>query len=336
MRSLKRLGHSVEGFIRNVPLVFGWQARESQRFTGAKTLAALIAMAAHRVPRMQPDFVIRNRRFTSTVARLRPDAIIITGGNHVIFPETLAQVKKHYGCKVIYICADSPILFAHALERAAAPLYDLVLVNDYYHGIQWCELGSPRMEVLPLSACDPVFHRPCVLTADEQKTFAANVGFVGTLVPPKLYSERVAALEAVREFGLGVWSIHGVPPSIKDNLRGPALGERMLKAICGSKIQLNPHGNSMRYGGNMRLFEAAGCGVFQISDDRPGTPQWLEPGKEIILYKDLDHLRKLADYYLRHDDERQAIAGAAQERAYRDHTYDQRMRRLVEMVDLYL
>ena len=105
----------------------------------------------------------------------------------------------------------------------------------------------------------------------------------------------------------------------------------MLRVLCGSKIQINPHGNFMRDGGNMRLFEAAGCGVFQIADDLPGVSQWFTPGETIVTYRDPAHLREQAAYYLQHEAERQQIAQAAQAHVYAHHTYDQRMAALVQL-----
>ncbi len=332
VRSLRRLGHEVDAFIRNVPAVFGWQARRSQRFTGGKTLAALLAVLGSRAPRLQLDYRVRNRRLLAMVERYQPDVILLNGGNHIIFPETLAAIKARYGCTLVYLSGVSPIVFSQDLERRAAPLYDLVVVNDYYHGIQWLELGAQRMEALPISACDPEYHRPYALSESERAEFGCEVGFVGTLVPANLYSTRVEALEAVRGCGLGIWSIHAIPPSLQACYRGPALGERVLRALCGSKIQVNPHGNFMRYGGNMRLFEAAGCGVFQIADDLPGVSRWFTPGETIVTYRDHAHLRELVGYYLQHDAERQQIAQAAQAHVYAHHTYDQRMAALVDLV----
>jgi spore maturation protein CgeB len=192
------------------------------------------------------------------------------------------------------------------------------------------------MEVLPVAACDPEFHHPYQLSEQEKAELSCDVGFVGTLVPDRLYSTRVQALETVTDLNLGVWSIHSIPPTLQDYYRGPALGEKMLRALCGSKIQINPHGNFMRYGGNMRLFEAAACGVFQITDDRPGISTWFNVGTQIITFRDPAHLRQLALHYLHADDERQQIAQEAQAHVYAHHTYDHRMKALVDYVEAWL
>jgi spore maturation protein CgeB len=301
----------------------------TQRMTIGRAVNALAA----RVPSLNPDFRLRNRRLLQTAADFQPDVIILPGDNGVILPETLAQIKQRHGTLIVYGCGTSPVVFSHPVERAAAPLYDLVIANDFYHAIQWRELGAQRVEALPMSAIDPAYHRPRDLTADERARYRCAVGVVGTLVPDRLYSERVAALDALRDVDLGIWSVHEVPDRLRRFYRGGALGAEMLKITQAAQITVNPHGDFMRWGGNMRLFEACGVGTFQIVDDRPGVREWFTDGEHLVIYRDLDHLRELVAYYLAHDDERERIAAAGQAHVHAHHTYDHRMARLVELVD---
>jgi len=330
-KALRAQGHEVAGFIRNTPALFGG-GMHMERFKGNRLFARLSGTLNANAPRLNPDYRLRNRRLLDQVARFRPEAFLLSGGNTVIYTETLAAIRR-LGTKIVYLSGVSPVVFSNAMERAAAPLYDLVLVNDYYHGIQWLELGAKKMEALPISACDPEFHHPHLLTPEEQGRYACELGFVGTLVPDRLYGDRVEALNAVRDLGLGIWSIHGIPQSLRDQYRGEALGETMLRVLCGSKIQVNPHGTFMRWGGNLRLFEAAACGIFQITDDRPGISRWFTPGKHLVMYRDPAHLRELAMHYLAHPTEREGMARAARDHVLTHHTYDQRMQALVGLLE---
>lgn len=332
VKALRRLGHTCAVFWRSEsawPWAKDRQLRMTQRLTPGRAINALAA----RVPAINPDFRLRNRHLIQFAAEFRPDVIILPGDNNVILPETLARLKRDHGAILVYGCGTSPIVFSRPVERAAAPLYDLVIANDFYHAVQWRELGAKRVEALPMSALDPAFHHPYDLTEEEHQSYTCDVGFVGTLVPNKLYGERIAALEALRNFDLGIWSVHEVPPSLRPFYRGAALGEQMLRATCASRIALNPHGDFMRYGGNMRLFEACGVGAFQIVDDRPGVREWFTVSEHLVTYRDPDHLRELVQYYLTHEDERAQIAAAGQAHAHAHHTYDQRMARLMALVN---
>jgi spore maturation protein CgeB len=331
VKALRKLGHECAVFWRNQsawPWAKSGQLRMTQRLTVGRAISALAA----RAPSLNPDFRLRNRRLIRVAAAYKPDVLVITGDNGVILPDTLAAIKAAHHATLIYACGTSPVVFSRPVERAAARLYDLVVANDFYHAIQWRELGAPRVEALPIAAVDPDFHRPYDLTDEERAAYTCEVGVVGTFVPNNLYGERIAALEALRDFDLGIWSVHEVPPSLRTYYRGPALGETMLRITQAARIVVNTHGDFMRYGGNMRLFEVCGVGALQITDDRPGVREWFTEGEHMAIYRDLDHLRELVAYYLGHPDERQRIAAAGQAHVYAHHTYDQRMARLVDLI----
>jgi spore maturation protein CgeB len=328
-QALRRRGHITSVFYRNIPAWGATTERHSQGLSVQKVFGAL----ARRIPHhLNPDYRARNQRLVAQAAQFKPDVLWMVGDNRVITPEAISTIKQQTGCRVIYSTGVSPIVFSLPIERAAARLYDLVLVNDYYHGIQWLELGAQRMECLPISACNPAFHRPYDLTPQQRTDYTCDIAFVGTLLPDHLYSLRVKALEALKDFDLGIWSVHDVPASLKPHFRGYALGEDMLEVFSAARLTINVHGDFMRYGGNMRLFEAAGVGILQLADDLPGTHQWFTEGETIVTFRDLDDLRAKAAYYLNHEAERERITKAAQAHVYAHHTYDQRMARVEELI----
>ena len=332
VKALRKMGHTCSVFWRSES-VWPWVKTRQMRAVQRPSVGQYMKALAELVPAINLDIRMRNLRLLREAAQFQPDIIILIGGNHVVLPQTLAELKRSHGAVLIYSSGTSPIVFSNSLERSAAEFYDLVICNDFYHAIQWQELGAPRVETLPLSAVDPEIHRPYALTESEKVHYGCDVGFVGTLVPSKLYGERVAALEGLQDFNLGIFSIHEVPASLRRFYRGPALGEQMLRASCGAAIVLNPHGNFMRYGGNMRLFEACGTGTLQITDDRPGVRKWFTVGEHLIIYHNIKHLREMVSYYLAHEAERRQIAEAGQKHVYAHHTYDQRMARLMTLAE---
>jgi hypothetical protein len=333
-KALNKRGHVVDVFYRNLP-AWGGELK-SQRFTNRWTPGRIATAVSHRIPpEFNPDYRLRNQHLVDKARIFQPDWLWMVGDNTVITANTLAQIKTETGCKIIYATGTSPIVFSRAIERKAARLYDLVLVNDYYHGIQWLELGAQRMDCMPLSACDPDFHHPYQLTNEQRKIFTCDIAFVGTLIPDNLYSQRIQALEALHNCDLGVWSVHDIPASLRPFSRGEALGEDMLEVLSAAKITVNTHGDFMHYGGNMRLFEAAAVGVFQIADDLPGVQQWFTEGENIVTYKDINDLRSKVQYFLDHDREREDLIQRARQHVYAHHTYDQRVQRLEELVSNY-
>ena len=102
----------------------------------------------------------------------------------------------------------------------------------------------------------------------------------------------------------------------------------MLKALSSAKIAINAHGDFMRYGGNMRLFEAAAVGAFQIVDDRPGVREWFAVGEHLAVYRDHDDLREKVRYFLDNGAERARMAAAARAHVMEHHTYARRLERV--------
>ncbi len=332
-RAFRKAGYEIDVFWRNLP---GFGRRDIARlnnevFRAGLTPGKLLAGLLRRIPpRLQPDLQRRNHLLLEQARRTQPDLIWLSGGNREILPATLERLKREHNCKLLFVHGDSPIVFSSHNERAAAPLYDLVLVNDLYHGAQWRELGAKQVAHLPYSSIDPDFHKPP--EGDKPRDYLCDIGFVGTLVPDHLYSERAAALASLRDFDLGIWSVHDLPAALQPFHRGYALGESMLRVLSAAKICLNTHGDTMRYGVNLRLFECAALGVFQIVDDRPGVAEQFAVGEHLVTFSDFADLREKARYYLAHDEERERMAAAARQHALAHHRVEQRLARVLEML----
>ncbi|MCA9913141.1 MAG: glycosyltransferase [Anaerolineae bacterium] len=323
-KALRKRGYEVDVFWRNLP---GFGGREvanlqaekyTERITPERVWMALNARLPYT---LNVEYRQRNQNLLQQAEAFQPDIVWMVGDNRIIHADTLAAIKARHGSKILYVTGTSPIVFSLPIERQAAALYDLVLVNDYYHGIQWLELGAQEMICLPFVAIDPEFHVARQPLPEDR----CDIGFVGTLLPANLYSERVQALESLRGFDLGIWSVHDLPETLRPFQRGSALGEEMLRVLSAAKISLNVHGNFMRYGGNMRLFEAAAVGAFQLVDDRPGVRQWFTEGEHLVMYESLDDLREKAAYYLAHDEERERISAAGRAHVLAHHTSEQRL-----------
>jgi spore maturation protein CgeB len=150
-----------------------------------------------------------------------------------------------------------------------------------------------------------------------------------------LYSYRVAFFRQLTDFDLKIW---GLPAPLWMDV-GPlkmAIQNQFVAhtdkagAFRGAKIVLNNLNPAEMWGTNVRTFEVAGAGGFQITDWRPGLSQLFEIDKELVTFDDIDELRTKLRHYLAAPEERAAIAAAGHARAARDHTYDLRLTLLLD------
>ena len=164
-----------------------------------------------------------------------------------------------------------------------------------------------------------------------------SVSFVGSLSTD--HRERVELLENLcARLDVNVWGqgVEGLPTTspIRRCHRGQAWGIGMYRILRNSKISLNHHiGVAEDYANNMRLFEATGVGVMLITDWKKNLSDLFEPGREVIAYRSPEECVELIGYYLEHDDERETIGRAGQERTHKEHNYHQRMEEFVKLTE---
>lgn len=83
-----------------------------------------------------------------------------------------------------------------------------------------------------------------------------------------------------------------------------------------------------------RVYETTGRGGFIIHPMIKGLETQFVDKKEAVFYKyqDFEQLKALIDYYLEHDEEREAIRRAGHERTKREHTYVHRMTQILSKI----
>ena len=102
---------------------------------------------------------------------------------------------------------------------------------------------------------------------------------------------------------------------------------------CSSRLTLNVTRQAMiltGYAPSVRLFEAASCGVPVISDAWPGLDELFVPGQEIVIAGKPADVHAALDLT---DTELQAIGAAARQRALAEHSCDVRAAELIAACD---
>ncbi|MCR5557393.1 MAG: DUF3880 domain-containing protein [Butyrivibrio sp.] len=121
-------------------------------------------------------------------------------------------------------------------------------------------------------------------------------------------------------------------PKGVDNM-GPAdYFEVMPLVFKCSKINLNITLRSIQHAIPLRCFDILGAGGFLLSNYQVDLERHFVPGEDYVYYSDRNNLMEIIDYYLKHDDERKEIAKNAHDKVAREHTFDVRVKQIVELV----
>ncbi|MFA0749852.1 MAG: hypothetical protein SLRJCFUN_000255 [Candidatus Fervidibacter sp.] len=175
------------------------------------------------------------------------------------------------------------------------------------------QAGHPRPITLPHAVDAEVFQGP-----ELERVY--EVGWVGRIDAP-IYKTRQRVLGLLSErFRMNEWW-------------RPHSYEEMAEVYRRSKIVVNVGGDDYPEDANLRVFEAMAAGALLITQ----LPSELfllgfEEREHFVGYRKEQELPDIIRYYLDHESERRRIAEAGREKVLREHTYDERVSQLVEIL----
>lgn len=112
--------------------------------------------------------------------------------------------------------------------------------------------------------------------------------------------------------------------------------ETMVEVFQASKVNLNLSASSQLIHNQIkgRNFEIPACGGFQLSGYAHRLEEYFTPGKEIVVYRSVEEIPEIVQYYLKNESERAAVAEAGYQRVLREHTYEKRFSALFRQMGL--
>ena len=274
---------------------------------------------------------VRNRRWfyeilAAQIKYFKPD-ILLNQAMDGIGSQFLREIKPYVRLLIGQIASPVP-------EGEDFGCYDLIIssLDNFVEYFRKQNIPSERLNL---------GFEPRVLDGlDKTSKKSIPVSFVGGL--SGFHEERVRILEYLRQkLDMQIWGmvIENLSPDLRTRrcYKGEAWGYDMYQILQNSKITLNHHGRwAGPYANNCRLYEATGVGTLLITDWKVNLHELFEPGKEVVAYHTPEECEELVRYYLEHEEERESIAKAGQQRTLRDYTYYQRMQELINIVHKYL
>ncbi len=281
------------------------------------------------LPRVMPGIEDRRHQaLVRTVERFQPGLLLLTYGTTP--PEIVRRLRQISRAKIALWYPDA----LSNLDRQYLLASDLdawFLKDPYMVRTFRGKLGL-NAHYLP-EACNPVWHHRVKLTDEDRHKYGCDLATASGM-----YYYRAKMLETFKDYDLKIWGSN-YPRWLDSGLRANypdiyVAGLEKSKAFNAAKILLNTMHFAEIESVNCRLFEAAGCGAFQITDWKPTLSDLFEPEREVVTFETQSELKEKVDYYLRHPDQRQRIADRAYARAHREHTYEVRLREMFRVLGL--
>jgi|YelNatPaOPRAMG01_1025707.scaffolds.fasta_scaffold01671_24 spore maturation protein CgeB len=256
-----------------------------------------------------------------------PDLVLSIKGE-AVKPKTIEWIKDELGAKTALWYPDDPRFF-NSLVRYIAPSYDHVFTASEKAIGMYKKIGCDKVHFLPF-ACEPTVHKKSS-SSDERSTLNnLDVVFVGTYTQRR--SKLIKALERAR-IKVEVYGPYWKYFKRGSNVHGSVYGPEMVKVFNSAKIVLNIHvEDDLPYKVNMRVFEATGCGTLLLTDEPYGLEKHFNIGSEIVVYNSESELIRATKHYLNNNEEREDIGSRAQSRAYKEHTYEERVKSLLGVI----
>lgn len=109
-------------------------------------------------------------------------------------------------------------------------------------------------------------------------------------------------------------------------------GEEVYKIMKSSKININDTRPFFEDAIPLRIFETLGTGAFCVTNDRISKVPLFKNGRDLVVYRDMQDLREIIDYYLHHEKEREEIALNGYSNIHENHTLKNRLEEIMKIV----
>ncbi|GGA05356.1 spore maturation protein [Paenibacillus marchantiophytorum] len=274
---------------------------------------------------------------------LRPNLVLVMNGLHVFPAEHTAHIDqiREMGIRTAIWFADDP----YFTDQTAflAPHYDYVFTHEMSCIAFYREMGCAQVHYLPLAVNTRVF-KPLQV----EPAYRSDVCFIGNGFPNRidLFNKLTPFLKNKTVLIAGaLWEQLSQFELLKKGIKLQWIPiEESVKYYSGAKIVINVHRltydetynkNSRNLPGhsiNPRTYEIAGCGTLQITDYRHDLQYYYTPGQDIETFMNAEELVQKMQYYLTHEDERQRIAVKGLRRTIAEHSFANRLVKLMDLV----
>jgi glycosyltransferase involved in cell wall biosynthesis len=279
---------------------------------------------------------IKSRTFASRFFKSKVDELLV------------ANVRS-YRPDIVFVCFPR-VLDPVTVERTRQAAPDAVFIG--LEGDPWPKLKSSRIEVaksldilfatndgeflqayknagvlscvfMP-NACDPDVEYP-YRVSDKWKS---DILFTGKIEHLHYPTEDMRPQIVGRLATMKNCAVHGCCG------RPPIYGVDYFCAVSGARVAVSINAvNSVRLYHSDRLTHYLACGTFTLAKAVPDSDLLFEDGVHLKYFDTVDEFFELADWYLKHEKERERIAKAGLERAHTEFNCEKIAQYMLESIE---
>lgn len=269
----------------------------------------LFRKVAKKIIESEPELVICTYRFTN--------------------PITIQLVKEALP-NVIVIHVNPDQLTTLEYQQIFASPYDAYFTKDHYMVDFMKNKMGLNTFYLP-EAFNPRVHKmPDVGRNDHEKKIDIDVVAFGTMYPYRANMIEQLIKEGIKVDLFGTPDRRFAKPEITKNFRNEFItGERKAEVLYGSKIVFNNFHYAEIQSANVKFFEIAGIGGFQLCDYKEVLSEYSAIPVEQFTYKSIGEAIDLINYYIDKPDLRHSLALQQYKHFVQHHTYEHRIKQLL-------
>lgn len=269
-----------------------------------------------------------NRAILRHTANPAIEFVLVCKGSNV-FPSTL-QAFRARGIP-LYCFYPDVSFFDHGREIwHCLPLYDSIFTTKSFHLTDARVRARAKSMLLVSHGYDCDVHRALQLPQRLRDYYGCHVSFVGAWSPKK---ERVMAtlLHRRPDLRTHLWgpSWWRAGATVRALWMGRAIrGDELALQYASAKINLGilseagtgtPSGDQV----TTRTWHIPACGGFLLHEETPELGHYFKLGVEVATFGSEEQLVAQVDHFLRHEQERQAVAAAGHARCVQSgYSYD--------------
>ena len=260
------------------------------------------------------DFAALNRALLEQVEAFRPKVVFTVLMMAEVWLETIAAMRRA-GCRLVNWSTDDSWKYRQ-FSRLVAADFDLWATTCPDAPAWYARDGIANAHLTQWAASSVWLAAP-----KPAEQCGLQVSFIGSA-----YGSRPARVAALRDAGVHVECYgHGWP-------NGPVPADRIPEIVRDSVLSLNFSEAGQGSGKQIkaRVFEVPACGGMLLTEAAPHVGDYLAPDIELVCFNDDADLAAHARQLLEEPVRRDAIARAGHARVAREHTYEARLRDLLE------